>query len=264
MAVRLRLVLTLVFASLGGVASAAAFDAGTATAPAATRGDAVTAPAAASRSAPTLPPFPSTLCPGYPATSFDGAHLTRFLARTVAEVLANAPDDAGVRYVLEGIVGVHGAGMWDQQAPDCRPNLLELGPPLFVRRYPATTGAWLIPISYLGTPLETIYLSRGDDGFAELAEVHGGAPSIVDEAVARHAAGTTSDPVASAELVFANLGCGGDAIVWRLVRRSGTAVFFVPGYPGAPAPGALFREDEMRFRSLIGRPAGLAKPVPAC
>src|SRR5919198_1196930 len=152
MAVPLRLVLTLVFASLGGVASAAAFDAGTATAPAATRDEAVTAPAAASRSAPPLPPFPATLCPGHPATSFDGAHPARFPARTVAEVLANAPEDAGVRYVLEGIVGVHGAGMWDQQAPDCRPNLLELGPPLFVRRYPATTGAWLIPISYLGTP----------------------------------------------------------------------------------------------------------------
>ena len=70
----------------------------------------------------------------------------------------------------------------------------------------------------------------------------------------------------SAELVYAApFGCAPrDTLSWRLVRRSGTVVYLVPGDPGASPPGGLFDENEMRFMNVSSIPSKIGELASAC
>ena len=141
--------------------------------------------------------------------------------------------------------------MRDMRVPLCRVDLLRVGDPVFVRRHPSTTGTWLLPIVYDGVTLLSVFVALASDGTGAIGGSRGGDAGVASEAAARRAGDAPVDPVMSAELVYAAPpGCAPrDTISWRLVRRSGTVVYFAPDYPGVPPPGALFREDEMRFMS---------------
>ncbi|TMC79017.1 MAG: hypothetical protein E6J09_03245 [Chloroflexi bacterium] len=153
--------------------------------------------------------------------------------------------------------------MRDPRAPACRPELLELGQPIFVRQYPATTGKWLLPVRYQDQTLVTVFVSSGADGMGTVGGGRGGGITIPSEAEARAAGGTTDDPIKDAELVLGNASCGRDLVMWRLVRRSGTTVYLVPEFPGAAPPGALMTDREVWF-STSGRPTANAKLAAAC
>lgn len=189
---------------------------------------------------------------------------TRFPAKTAADVLAWAPKDPYVRHTMEDMAGVR-PGRADPRVPSCRVDLLTLGPPAFARAYPNRTGNWLVPLKFGDTTIATFSVRVESDDTGTVALIYGGANPTLSEDGARAAGGTAADPVVAAELVFAAPpGCAPrDTISWRLVRRSGTIVYLVPDYPGAPAPGALFRENEMRFIT-VSRPARIGELASAC
>ena len=192
-----------------------------------------------------------------------GASPIPFPARTAAEVTAGARRDPSIRLLFNDLVGVRPGPMRDPRAPACRPELLELGQPIFVRQYPATTGKWLLPVRYQDQTLVTVFVSSGADGMGTVGGGRGGGITIPSEAEARAAGGTTDDPIKDAELVLGNASCGRDLVMWRLVRRSGTTVYLVPEFPGAAPPGALMTDREVWF-STSGRPTANAKLAAAC
>lgn len=111
--------------------------------------------------------------------------------------------------------------------------------------------------------LLTAFVSVDGAGMGTLSGSRGGAVPVPTEAQARAAAALPNDPVASAELILARApGCGADAVpVWRLVRGSGTAVYFalVDVY-GATPRGVLFEEKDLRFLSAASpRAASVAR-----
>jgi hypothetical protein len=190
-------------------------------------------------------------CAGLAPTQLGPRFGSNFPARTAAEVLAGAQADPYLRIQFEDLAGVRSGPIRDVRVPLCRIDLLRLGDPVFVRQHPSTGGSWLLPITYDGVILLTVFVALAPDGTGAIGGSRGGAGPIGGEAVARRAGDTPGDPVVSAELVYAApASCAPrDTISWRLVRRSGTVVYFLADYPGAPSPGALFREDEMRFMS---------------
>lgn len=194
------------------------------------------------------------VCAGLTPTQLAAGFRSRFPASTASEVRAGAADDPYVRVTFEDLAGIRPGPIRDVRLPHCRMDLLHLGDPVFVRQHPSTTGNWLLPVVYDGVILLTLLVGLESDGSGAIFGSRGGAGPIGGEEAARRAGDAPGDPVMSAELVYAAPpSCAPrDTISWRLVRRSGTVVYFVPDYPGAPPPGALFREDEMRFitRSL--------------
>lgn len=137
--------------------------------------------------------------------------------------------------------------MRDPRIPLCRVDLLGLGQPMFVRQHPASTGSWLLPVLHDGVTVLTVVVVVASDGSGAIGGSRGGDVGVGTEAAARRMGEVPGDPVVSAELVYAAPPwCAPrDTISWRLVRQSGTVVYYVP----APAPGGIFREDEMRFVS---------------
>src|SRR5438876_4392566 len=192
-----------------------------------------------------------------------GASPSPFPARTAAEVTAGARRDPSIRLLLNDLVGVRPGPMRDPRAPQCRPEVLELGQPVFVRRYPAATGTWLVPVRYQEQTLVTVFVSRGADGMGTVSGNRGGGNTIPSEAEARSAGATSVDPVTAAELVLGNASCGRDLVMWRLVRQSGKVMYLVPEFPGAAPPGALMTDREVWF-STSGRPVAYAKAAAAC
>jgi hypothetical protein len=186
-----------------------------------------------------------------------------FLARTATEVIDGARSDPAIRLLFNDLVGVRPGPLRDPRAPACRPELLELGQPVFVRQYPASTGRWLVPVRYQEQTLVTVFVYRGTDGMGIVGGNRGGGIEIPTEAEARTAGGTSADPITAAELVLGNASCGRDLVMWRLVRRSGKVMYLVPEFPGAPPPGALMPEGQVWF-STSGRPIANAKLVAAC
>jgi hypothetical protein len=186
-----------------------------------------------------------------------------FPARTATDVIAGVGRDPSIRRLLNDLAGVRPGPTRDPRAPACRPELLELGEPVFVRQYPATIGRWLVPVRYQEETLVTVFVYSGMDGMGLVGGNRGGGIAIPSEAEARTAGGTSADPVASAELVLGNASCGRDLVMWRMVRRSGTVVFLVPEFPGAPPPGALMTDGQVWF-STSGRPTANAKLAAAC
>src|SRR2546428_7436752 len=192
-----------------------------------------------------------------------GASPIPFPARSAAEVTAGARRDPSIRLLFNDLVGVRPGPMRDPRAPQCRPELLELGQPTFVRQYPAATGTWLVPVRYQDQTLVTVFVRAGADGMGIVGGNRGGGIVIPSEAEARAVGGTSADPVTSAELVLGNASCGRDLVMWRLVRRSGTTVYLVPEFPGAAPPGALMTDREVWF-STSGRPSANAKLAAPC
>jgi hypothetical protein len=186
-----------------------------------------------------------------------------FPARTATEVIEGARRDPAIRLLFNDLVGVRPGPLHDPRAPACRPELLELGQPIFVRQYPAATGRWLVPVRYQEETLVTVFVVSSGDGMGVVSGNRGGGIAIPSEAEARAAGGTSADPVTAAELVLGNASCGRDLVMWRMVRRSGTVVFLVPEFPGAAPPGALMTDREVWF-STFGRPIANAKLVAAC
>jgi hypothetical protein len=186
-----------------------------------------------------------------------------FPARTAADVIAGTGRDPSIRQLLNDLVGVRPGPTRDPRAPACRPDLLELGPPVFVRQYPATIGRWLVPVRYQDQTLVTVFVHSGVDGMGTIGGNRGGGIAIPSESEARVAGGTPADPVTSAELVLGNASCGRDLVMWRLVRRSGATVYLIPEFPGAAPPGALLRDGDVWF-STSGRPHANAKLSAAC
>ena len=186
-----------------------------------------------------------------------------FPARTATEVIEGSRRDPSIRRLLNDLAGVRPGPTRDPRAPACRPELLELGEPVFVRQYPASTGRWLVPVRYQEQTLVTIFVYSGLDGMGLIGGNRGGGIAIPSEAEARTAGGTSADPVTAAELVLGNASCGRDLVMWRLVRRSGTVVYLVPEFPGAPPPGALMTDGQVWF-STSGRPTANAKLAAAC
>ena len=137
-----------------------------------------------------------------------------------------------------------------------------MGSPYFARAYPATHGTWSVPLLYGGDVILTAFVDVDASGIGSLTGNRGGAVPVPTEADARHAAALPNDPVASAELILARPpGCGANAtVVWRVVRASGTAMYFALDVYGATPPGVLFEEKDMRFSvALSPRSASLAR-----
>jgi hypothetical protein len=225
---------------------------------------AVVAPGGAAIVAPA--PAPADPCPAVDRTELPYGQQTRFPAKTAEDVLAWAPKDPYVRHWLEGAAGVRSGPMADPRVPTCRIDLLSLGQPAFARAYPQSWGSWLVPVTFGDTTIATLSMSVAADGMATIASIRGGANPTLSEAGARAAGGAATDPVVTAELVYAApLGCAPrDTISWRLVRRSGKVVYLVPDYPGAPPPGALFGESEMRFMTTSSIPSKVGELATAC
>jgi hypothetical protein len=211
-------------------------------------------------------PAPEDPCPAVVQTELPSGQQTRFPAKTVADVLAWAPKDPYFRHSLEDMAGVHAGPGYDPRVPKCRVDLLVLGQPAFARAYPQSWGSWLVPVKIGDTTIATFSIGVDSVGIGAVASIRGGANPTLSEAGARVAGGTTADPVMSAELVYAApFGCAPrDTVSWRLVRRSGTVVYLVPDYPGAPSPGALFGENEMRFMSVSSIPSKIGELASAC
>src|SRR5437899_2965492 len=87
-----------------------------------------------------------------------GASPIPFPARTAAEVIEGTRRDPSVRLLFNDLAGVRPGPMRDPRAPQCRPDLLELGQSVFVRQYPATTGRWLLPVRYQDQTLVTVFV----------------------------------------------------------------------------------------------------------
>jgi hypothetical protein len=222
-------------------------------------------PGGASTVAPS--PAPVDPCPGVDQVELVYGLQTRFPAKTAADVLAWAPKDPYVRNSLEDMAGIRPGGpVYDPRVPRCRIDLLVLGQPAFARAYPQTTGNWLLPVKFGDITIATFSIGIDSVGIGTVTSIRGGANPSSSEATARAAGGTAADPVMAAELVYAAPpGCAPrDTVSWRLVRRSGTVVYLVPDYPGAPAPGALFRENEMRFMTVSSIPSKVGEFATAC
>lgn len=217
------------------------------------------APSAAASEAPVATKESST-CRGLDDA---GGSPIAFPARTATEVIAGSRRDPSIRRLLNDLAGVRPGPTRDPRAPACRPELLELGEPVFVRQYPATTGRWLVPVRYQEQTLVTVFVYSELGGMGLVGGNRGGGIAIPSEAEARTAGGTSADPIAAAELVLGNASCGRDLVMWRLVRRSGTVVYLVPEFPGVPPPGALMPEGQVWF-STSGRPTANAKLAAAC
>jgi hypothetical protein len=211
-----------------------------------------------------LSPAPDDPCPAVAQTELPSGQPTRFPAKTVADVLAWAPKDPYFRYSLESMASVRPGPIYDPRVPRCRIDLLVLGQPAFARAYPQSWGSWLVPVKIGDTTIATFSIGVDSVGIGAVASIQGGAKPTLSEAGARIAGGSTADPVVSAELVYAApFGCAPrDTVSWRLVRRSGTVVYLVPGDPGAP--GALFGENEMRFMSVSSIPSKIGELASAC
>jgi hypothetical protein len=211
-------------------------------------------------------PAPVDPCPGVDQAELVPGLTSRFPAKTAADVLSWAPKDPYVRHSLEDMASVRPGPLGDPRVPRCRLDLLVLGKPAFVRAYPQSWGSWLVPVKIDDTTIATFSIGTDAVGIGSLASIRGGANPTLSEPVARAAGGAAGDPVMAAELVYAApLGCAPrDTISWRLVRRSGTVVYLVPDYPGAAAPGALFRENEMRFMSVSSIPSKVGEFATAC
>jgi hypothetical protein len=205
-------------------------------------------------------------CPAVDQVELVSGQVTRFPAKTSADVLAWAPKDPYVRHSLEDMAGVRAGPLYDVRVPKCRVDLLVLGPPAFARAFPQSWGSWLVPVRIGDTTIATFSIGVDSVGIGAVASIRGGANPTLSEVGARIAGGTAADPVVSAELVYAApAGCAPrDTISWRLVRRTGTVVYLVPDYPGAPAPGALFGENEMRFMNVSNIPSKIGELASAC
>jgi hypothetical protein len=209
---------------------------------------------------------PADPCPAVDQAVLVGSQTTRFPAKTAVDVLTWAPKDPYVRHWLEDMAGVRPGPVYDPRVPKCRIDLLVLGQPAFARAYPQSWGSWLVPVRIGETTIATFSIGVDSIGIGAVESIRGGANPTLGEADARLAGGTTADPVVSAELVYAApFGCAPrDTVSWRLVRRSGLVVYLVPGYPGAPTPGALFGENEMRFMSVSSIPSKIGELASAC
>jgi hypothetical protein len=171
-----------------------------------------------------------------------------------------------MRHSFEDIAGVRPGPLGDQRVPRCRVDLLHLGDPVFVRMYPATTGSWLVPITFQGQTLQTVYVDVDANGIGRLGGGRGGVIPIPTEAAARAAGALPGDAVVDAQLIFAKPpGCGGTLTpVWRLVRANGSVAYFTLDVPNAAPPGVLFEEKDMHSRiGSIGK-LGYASLGGAC
>src|SRR2546425_606162 len=117
------------------------------------------------------------------------SHPIPFPASTAADVIVGARHDLSIRLLLNDLAGVRPGPMRDPRAPQCRPDLLELGQPIFVRRYPAATGTWLVPVRYQDQALVTVFVHSGADGMGVVGGNRGGGITIPSEADARTAGG---------------------------------------------------------------------------
>src|SRR2546426_6109236 len=128
-----------------------------------------------------------------------GASPIPFPARTVAEVIEGTRRDPSIRLLFNDLAGVRPGPMRDPRAPQCRPELLEIAQPIFVRQYPAATGTWLVPVRYQDQTLVTVFVRAGADGMGIVGGNRGGGIVIPSEAEARAVGGTSADPVTSAD-----------------------------------------------------------------
>ena len=170
---------------------------------------------------------------------------------TKADVLRLVERDAGAIHTLEDIAGVRQDPnpLRDVRVPRCAVAQLTYDEPIFVRRYPGTTGSWLVPVRFGEITLLTMRVGKDENGLGQVGGSQGGEQPGMDEAAARRLASAPGDAVRSLELVFAQPPGRGpsDQIAWRAVRSSGTVVYLFPSYPGAGPEGALFREEQVHF-----------------
>ena len=194
----------------------------------------------------------------------DVANPSQFAARTLADLTVNLPRDLAWMRLLQDVAAVRPNPMQDPRVPRCRVDLLRIGTPQFARAYPAASGRWFVPLVHHNDVLLTAFVDVDEAGIGVLSGNRGGAVPIPRESDARSAAMLPNDPVRSAELILARPpGCGANPVpVWRLLRASGTAVYFVLDVYGATPPGVLFEEKDMRFSSLAS--LRLASLVRAC
>lgn len=196
----------------------------------------------------------------------DPATVTRFPARTAGELTAGLATDAAWQRLLQQVAGVQPNPMQDARVARCRVDLLQIGAPLYARVYPGNSGIWLVPLMYGTDVILTGLVGVDESGNGSLAGNRGGAMPVPSEADARRAGALPGDAVMSAELIYATPpGCSASATaVWRLVRTSGTAVYFALDVSHATPPGVLFGEDVMRFLSGGASVSGGGRLARAC
>lgn len=194
----------------------------------------------------------------------DVPNVSRFPAKTLADLQLNLPQDFAWMRLVQQVSGVQPNPMQDPRVPRCRVDLLQLGAPYFARGFlPGAAGRWFVPLEYQGAVLLTAFVDVDANGNGVLSGNRGGAIPVPTEQDARRAGSSPNDAVISAELILARPpGCGPYATaVWRLVRASGTIVYFALDVAGATPPGVLFEEKDMRFSSGSATPraASLAR-----
>src|SRR2546428_13188759 len=95
----------------------------------------VPTPTSSATEAPVIPKAEAT-CRGLDDS---GASPIPFPARIAAEVIEGTRRDPSVRLLFNDLAGVRPGPMRDPRGPQCRPDLLELGPSAFATQYPAPT-----------------------------------------------------------------------------------------------------------------------------
>ena len=178
---------------------------------------------------------------------------TLYPTRTAVEVTAGLRTDPYFRHTLEDIAGVRQDPnpLRDPGVPRCAVDALRTGEPIFVRSYPSEAGLWYVPVIYGDRQVLLITVGRNEAGTGVSGgSVGGGGGSggmfpPMSRAKALQLGGTSADPAASAELVFASAGRGSPSVAWRIVRTSGSVFYLFPDFPGAGPDGQLFPESQV-------------------
>src|SRR3989442_10747716 len=123
------------------------------------------------------------------------SHPIPFPASTAAEVIVGARHDLSIRLLLNDLAGVRPGPMRDPRAPQCPPDVLELGQPIFVRQYPAATGTWLVPVRYQDQTLATVFALISADGMGVVGGNRRGGHETPGRAATPPACGAASLPV---------------------------------------------------------------------
>lgn len=173
--------------------------------------------------------------------------------RTAAEVTAGLRDDAYFRHTLEDVAGVRQDSnpLRDAGVPRCAVEALWTGEPVFVRSYPSDAGLWYVPVIYGDRQVLLVTVGRNEAGLGVSGgSVGGGGGSggmfpPMSRAKAIQLGGTSADPSASAELVFASAIRGTRSVAWRIVRTSGAVFYLFPDYPGAGPDGMLLPDGQV-------------------
>ena len=195
---------------------------------------------------------PPTLCDAYVQAVLPSPGTTvRYPTGTAQQVrIGVATADPNFRHLLEDIAGVRQDAnpLRDTRVPRCDVAALEIGEPVFVRSYPSGAGLWYVPVLFQGSQILLATVGRDETGVGAQGGTVGGGAAFppMSAATAKQVAGSSTDPAATAELVFARPPRPRVLVPsWRVVRASGAVFFVFPDFPGTAPTGLLLPESQV-------------------